>query len=37
MMDTRDRPGSGRPTFDKNKTFADDGKGMLHDYISAED
>jgi heterodisulfide reductase subunit C len=37
MMDTRDRIEEVGNNIDKNKTFADDGKALLHDYISAEE
>ena len=37
MMDTRDRIEVVGNNIDKNKTFADDGKALLHDYISAEE
>ena len=37
MMDTRDRMEVVGNNIDKNKTFADDGKTLLHDYISAEE
>src|SRR5215203_337200 len=37
MMDTRDRMEIVGNNIDKNKTFSDDGKTLLHDYISAEE
>jgi heterodisulfide reductase subunit C len=37
MMDTRDRMEIVGSSIDKNKTFSDDGKSLLHDYISAEE
>lgn len=37
MMDTRDRMEIVGNNIDKNKTFNDDGKTLLHDYISAEE
>ena len=37
MMDTRDRMEIIGSNVDKNKTFSDDGKSLLHDYISAEE
>lgn len=37
MMDTRDRLEAVGSNIDKNKTFTDDGKSLLHDYISAEE
>ncbi len=37
MMDTRDRMEVVGNNIDKNKTFTDDGKTLLHDYISAEE
>jgi heterodisulfide reductase subunit C len=37
MMDTRDRMEEVGNNIDKNKTFADDGKALLHDYISTEE
>jgi heterodisulfide reductase subunit C len=37
MMDTRDRMEKVGSSIDKNKTFSDDGKSLLHDYISAEE
>ena len=37
MMDTRDRMEEVGNNIDKNKTFADDGKTLLHDYISTEE
>jgi heterodisulfide reductase subunit C len=37
MMDTRDRMEIVGSNIDNNKTFSDDGKSLLHDYISAEE
>jgi heterodisulfide reductase subunit C len=37
MMDTRDRMEEVGNNIDKNKNFADDGKTLLHDYISTEE
>jgi heterodisulfide reductase subunit C len=37
MMDTRDRMEIVGSNIDENKTFSDDGKSLLHDYISAEE
>ena len=37
MMDTRDRMEIVGNNIDKNKTFTDDGKTLLHDYISPEE
>jgi len=37
MMDTRDRMEEIGNNIDKNKNFADDGKTLLHDYISTEE
>ena len=37
MMDTRDRMEEVGKNIDKNKEFADDGKSLLHDYISTEE
>jgi len=37
MMDTRDRMEEVGNNIDKNKTFVDDGKTLLHDYISTEE
>lgn len=37
MMDTRDRMELVGSLIDKNKSFTDDGKSLLHDYISAEE
>jgi len=37
MMDTRDRMEDIGRNINKNKTFQDDGKTLLHDYISAEE
>ena len=37
MMDTRDRIEEVGNNIDKNKTFIDDGKTLLHDYISTEE
>ncbi len=37
MMDTRDRLEEVGRNIDKNKQFADDGKSLLHDYISTEE
>jgi heterodisulfide reductase subunit C len=37
MMDTRDRMEEIGNNIDKNKNFADDGKTLLHSYISAEE
>lgn len=37
MMDTRDRLEEVGKNIDKNKTFSDDGKSLLHDYISEEE
>ena len=37
MMDTRDRMEVVGTNIDQNKTFTDDGKTLLHDYISAEE
>jgi heterodisulfide reductase subunit C len=37
MMDTRDRMEVVGYNIDKNKEFADDGKTLLHDYITTEE
>lgn len=37
MMDTRDRVEEMGKNIDKNKAFVDDGKTLLHSYISAEE
>jgi heterodisulfide reductase subunit C len=37
MMDTRDRMEEIGKNINKNKEFADDGKSLLHDYITAEE
>jgi heterodisulfide reductase subunit C len=37
MMDTRDRMELVGANIDKNKNFVNDDKGLLHDYISAEE
>lgn len=37
MMDTRDRMEEVGRNRDKNKGFADDGKSLLHDYITVEE
>ena len=37
MMDTRDRMEIVGTNIDKNGSFADDGKTLLHDYITAEE
>ena len=37
MMDTRDRMEVMGKNIDKNNSFQDDGKALLHDYISAEE
>lgn len=37
MMDTRDRAEEIGRNINKNKEFKDDGKKLLHDYISAEE
>ena len=37
MMDTRDRMEEVGNNIDKNKNFVDDGKTLLHDYISTEE
>ncbi len=37
MMDTRDRLEEVGRNIDKNKTFQDDGKTLLHDYITTEE
>jgi len=37
MMDTRDRIEEVGNNIDKNKSFVDDGKTLLHDYISTEE
>jgi ferredoxin len=37
MMDTRDRLEEVGKNIDKNKTFVDDGKSLLHDYITTEE
>ncbi len=37
MMDTRDRMEEMGKNIDKNKTFVDDGKSLLHDYITTEE
>lgn len=37
MMDTRDRVEEMGKNIDKNKEFVDDGKSLLHDYISTEE
>jgi heterodisulfide reductase subunit C len=37
MMDTRDRLEEVGRNIDKNKTFVDDGKSLLHDYITTEE
>ena len=37
MMDTRDRMESVGTNIDRNKSFSDDGKPLLHNYISAEE
>jgi Fe-S oxidoreductase len=37
MMDTRDRLEEVGRNIDKNKEFADDGKSLVHDYITVEE
>ena len=37
MMDTRDRMEEMGKNIDKNKTFVEDGKSLLHDYITTEE
>lgn len=37
MMDTRDRADEVGKNIDKNKQFIDDGKSLLHSYISVEE
>lgn len=37
MMDTRDRTEEVSRNISKNKTFRDDGKSLLHNYISTEE
>jgi heterodisulfide reductase subunit C len=37
MMDTRDRMEEMGKNIDKNKEFVDDGKSLLHDYITTEE
>jgi len=37
MMDTRDRMEEVGKNIDKNKTFVDDGKSLLNDYITTEE
>lgn len=37
MMDTRDRLEEVGKNVDKNKAFADDGKSLVHDYITVEE
>jgi heterodisulfide reductase subunit C len=37
MMDTRDRMEEMGYNIDKNKTFVDDGKTLLHNYVSTEE
>ncbi len=37
MMDTRDRLEAVGKNINTNKTFVDDGKSLLHDYISVEE
>jgi heterodisulfide reductase subunit C len=37
MMDTRDRLEEVGKNIDKNKTFQDDGKSLVHDYITVEE
>ncbi|MCH5597672.1 (Fe-S)-binding protein [Niabella ginsengisoli] len=37
MMDTRDRAEEVGKNIDANKEFTDDGKSLLHDYISVEE
>jgi len=37
MMDTRDRTEEVGRNIDKNKEFVDDGKSLLHDYITTEE
>ena len=37
MMDTRDRAADMGQIIDKNGSFVDDGKTLLHDYISVEE
>lgn len=37
MMDTRDRLEEVGANINKNKTFVDDGKTLVHDYISVEE
>jgi len=37
MMDTRDRLQEVGANIDKNKSFVDDGKSLIHDYISVEE
>lgn len=37
MMDTRDRLEEVGKNIDANKSFVDDGKALLHDYISTEE
>lgn len=37
MMDTRDRLEEVGKNIDKNKSFVDDGKSLVHDYITVEE
>ncbi len=37
MMDTRDRLEAVGKNIDQNKSFVDDGKSLLHDYITVEE
>jgi len=37
MMDTRDRLQEVGDNIDKNKSFTDDGKSLVHDYITVEE
>lgn len=37
MMDTRDRLQEVGTNIDKNKSFVDDGKSLVHDYITVEE
>jgi Fe-S oxidoreductase len=37
MMDTRDRLEEVGRNIDKNKAFQEDGKALLHDYITTEE
>jgi heterodisulfide reductase subunit C len=37
MMDTRDRLEEVGASINKNKSFVDDGKSLIHDYISVEE